>query len=25
MIWTILLVINQMLYSCTLKISSFTR
>jgi len=25
MIWTILLVVNQMLYSCTLNISSFTR
>jgi len=25
MIWTIALVINQMSYSCTLKISSFTR
>jgi len=25
MIWTIPLVINQMSYSCTLNISSFTR
>jgi len=25
MIWTISLVINQMSYSCTLNISSFTR
>jgi len=25
MIWTILLVINQMSYSCTLNISNFTR